>query len=138
MLGYASGILSQSALAAVLVRTPAASLPGPARHRWIKRLVVAATAGEVVANAFISSLPPRTDPGPLGGRIMLGALAGGLATRSSKSSGLLGAVVGGCAAPVGAWASTTSRRKLSRHVPDKLIALGETAIAFGLSRIATK
>jgi uncharacterized membrane protein len=138
MLGYASGILSQSALATVLVRTPASSLPGPARHAWIKRLVVAATAGEVVANAFVPSLPPRTTAGPLGGRIAFGALAGGLATRGAKSSGLLGAIVGGCAAPVGAWASTTSRRKLAQHMPDKLIALGETVIAFGLSRTATK
>jgi uncharacterized membrane protein len=117
MLGFASGILSQSALATILVRTPAPSLPGVLRRRWIKRLMVASAAGEVVANAVVTSLPPRTDPAPLGGRIVMGALAGGLATRTSKSSGLFGAVVGGCVAPVGAWASTTSRRKLSQHVP---------------------
>jgi uncharacterized membrane protein len=86
----------------------------------------------------VTSLPPRTDPGPLGGRIVMGALAGGLATRTPKSSGIFGAVVGGCAAPVGAWLSTNSRAKLSQHIPDKLIAIGETVVAFGLARLAIK
>lgn len=138
MLGFASGILSQSALATVLTRTPSSSLPGLFRHNWIKRGAIAGAAGEVVANAFVTSLPPRTDPGPLGARIVMGALAGGLATRSPNASGLLGAVVGGCAAPVGAWASTTSRAKLSQHFPDKLIAVDETVVAFGLARMGTR
>ena len=137
MLGYASGILSQAGIATVLERTPGAQLPGIVRNPWVKRLAGINAVGEVAANAFVTSLPPRTSAGPLAGRIALGALAGGLATRGDHSSGLAGAMGGAAVAPVRAWVSTTSRARLASFVPDKLLALVETVVAFGLARKAT-
>lgn len=137
MLGAASGILSQSGMVAVLKHTPESELPLMLGSRWVQRSMAVSALGEVLSNAFVSSLPPRTDRAPLTGRIVLGALAGGLATRSSVSSGLIGTMTGGVVAPIAAWVSTTSRAKLSRRFPDILIATGETVIAFGLARLAT-
>lgn len=138
MLGAASGILSQSGLATVLVRTPRSNLPGFFRHSWVKRLSAIAAAGEVTANILVTSLPPRTDPTLLAGRVAMGGLAGGLAGRGPGSGRFTGTMAGALVAPVGAWASTNSRAHLSRILPDKLVAVAETVIAFGLARLATR
>ena len=137
LLGAASGILSQSGLATVLVRTPRSNLPGIAQNRWVRRGVIAAAAGETLANAFVSSLPPRTDPPALTGRIINGGLSGLLATRQPGSSGVPAAIAGAMVAAGATWAATNGRAFLVKRVPDLVIAGAETIIAFGLARRGT-
>ncbi len=132
MLGFASGILTWSGFTALVFSLPSSALPGWARSKWAKRLAVPAAVGEVVANATISSLPPRTDVPPLFGRAVMGATSGALAGYSSGST-KAGAIAGGLAAPAGAWIATNSRARLSKSIPDIVVAVGETVAAAGLS-----
>jgi uncharacterized membrane protein len=137
MLGIASGILSQSGLAAVVARTPTSNLPRFLRNPWVRKGVMVAATGETLANAFIPVLPPRTDPPALGGRIVSGGLSGWIVTRERGSSGVPGAVSGAVVAAAATWVATNGRARLVKRVPDLVIAGAETVIAFGLARRAT-
>jgi uncharacterized membrane protein len=132
MLGFACGILTWSGFTTLVLRQSPKALPGWARSKWVKRLAIPAAVGEAVANATISSLPPRTDPPPLFGRAVMGATSGALAGYGVGST-KAGAIAGAVTAPAGAWVATNSRARLANVVPDILIAVAETVIAIGLS-----
>jgi uncharacterized membrane protein len=97
--------------------------------------------GEAVADKT-SLVPPRTEPGPLGGRVVSGALAGmAVGTRNAGvRARLLGAVSGALAAGVAAWAGTTARTTLTDDLglPDLPGALAEDALAFSLALAAIR
>ncbi len=137
MLGFASGILTWSGFTTLLLSLPPNALPGWARSKWAKWVAIPSAVGEVVANATISSLPPRTSPPPLFGRAVMGATSGALAGRAAGST-MAGAIAGGLAAPVGAWVATNGRARLSKSIPDIAVAVGETVVAAGLSRAGAR
>ena len=89
-----------------------------------------AAAGELVGDK-LPMTPARTEPGPLAGRAMSGALCGAALNRSARQSTLLGAVVGALGAVAGAYAFYYLRRELTHKqgLPDVWVALAEDALA---------
>jgi len=88
--------------------------------------------GELIADK-LPVIPGRTQPGPLGARIVFGAICGTALCLSGGASLLLGAILGGVGGVAGAFAGYNYRRWLSRgaRFPDLLIALLEDLVAVG-------
>ena len=88
--------------------------------------------GELIADK-LPFIPGRTQPGPLGARIVFGAICAAALCLSGGASLMLGAILGGLGGIAGAVAGYNYRRWLSRgaKLPDLLIALLEDAVAVG-------
>ena len=88
--------------------------------------------GELIADK-LPVIPGRTQPGPLGARIVFGAICGTALCLSGGASLLMGAILGGVGGVAGAFAGYNYRRWLSRgaRFPDLLIALLEDLVAVG-------
>ncbi len=88
--------------------------------------------GELIADK-LPFIPGRTRPGPLGARIIFGALCSAALCFSGGASLLLGGILGGVGGIAGAFAGYNYRRWLSRgaKLPDLLIALLEDVVAVG-------
>jgi uncharacterized membrane protein len=88
--------------------------------------------GELIADK-LPFIPGRTQPGPLGARIIFGALCAAALCFSDGASLLLGGILGGVGGIAGAFAGYNYRRCLSRGAkhPDLLIALLEGVVAVG-------
>ena len=88
--------------------------------------------GELIADK-LPFIPGRTQPGPLGARIVFGAICGAALSLSGGASPLLGGILGGLGGIAGAFAGYNYRRWLSRGAkfPDLLIALVEDVVAVG-------
>jgi uncharacterized membrane protein len=85
--------------------------------------------------------PSRLKPGPLGGRIILGGLAGAALVSADSPSYILGGVLGALGGLVGAFAGYQARVGAVKkfHLPDLVVALTEDAIAIvGALFIASK
>ena len=89
-------------------------------------------AVELVADK-LPFIPSRTEPGPLGVRIVFGALCGAALCISSPVPPLAGATLGGVGGVVGAFAGFHYRRMFSRgnKTFDFVIALCEDLVAVG-------
>jgi uncharacterized membrane protein len=88
--------------------------------------------GELIADK-LPFIPNRTSPGPLFGRVVLGALSGTALCVATGYSSAVGAILGGVGGVTGAFAGYQVRVgwvKASR-LPDWLIALLEDLIAVG-------
>ena len=121
-IGTITGMRSMSGAAAVA-----------ARHGGtIGRGVALLAAGEMAADKtpFIGD---RTDPLPLAGRAMMGALLGGWIAREQHDSMLLGALLGGATAI----AATHLAYQLRNRWPDASAATGlvEDAIVIGAASL---
>ncbi len=138
LIGASTGILSQVGIAAVVTQTPPERLPKPMRSPWEKRIALVFAVGEIFANAFVSSLPPRTTPGPLLGRIAMGAGNAALLAHANREPLVGPAIVGGATAGVAATAATKGRAQITRVVPDILVAIAETAVSIALAARATR
>jgi uncharacterized membrane protein len=86
--------------------------------------------GELVADK-LSFIPSRTQAGPLGVRIIFGALCGAALCIASGASPMPGALLGGLGGVAGAFAGYTYRRRLTAIVPDLVLALIEDLVAIG-------
>jgi uncharacterized membrane protein len=86
--------------------------------------------GELIADK-LPFIPPRTQAGPLGVRILFGAMCGAALCISGAASPLLGAILGGLGGVAGAFAGYYYRRSLRGKVPDLLLALLEDLAAVG-------
>jgi uncharacterized membrane protein len=86
--------------------------------------------GELIADK-LPFIPRRTLPGPLGVRIVFGALCGAALCLSAGASLMFGAILGALGGIAGAFAGYNYRRLLSRgaKLPDLLIALLEDLAA---------
>ena len=75
--------------------------------------------------------PSRLDIGPLGARIVFGALAAATLCAAAQQSIAIGAIVGGVGGIVGAFGGYHARRYLTvtKRLPDLTVALCEDAIA---------
>lgn len=116
LVGAASGLRSQTGLAAVALTTPAVHVSRPVAllsgHRGSVGAATAAV-GEIVADKF-PGIPSRLSPAGVTSRVLLGAL---------------GAVASVATTFAGAW----WRRAQSRHRPDWPGAVLEDAVAVGLA-----
>jgi uncharacterized membrane protein len=111
------------------------SMAGPAvlasRHGGaLKGLVAALAAGEMVADKT-PVVGNRTDPAPLAGRALMGALVGGVIARQSRSNPLTGALLGASAAVAMTHLAFQIRKRLP--LPNVLGGALEDAIVIGLS-----
>jgi uncharacterized membrane protein len=86
--------------------------------------------GELIADK-LPFIPGRIQPGPLGVRIVLGAMCGAALCIAGSGLPLFGAILGGLGGVAGAFAGYHYRRSLSTKVPDLLLALLEDVVAVG-------
>ena len=88
--------------------------------------------GEIVADK-LPFIPNRTSPGPLFGRIVLGALCGATLCAAGGATVAVGAILGGVGGIVGAFGGYRARRDLvaGLRCPDWCIAVIEDLIAVG-------
>lgn len=141
LLGFDTGLRSMTPLAVLALRQPSAPrIAGwkrwfPLRHGWSRAALVAAGAGELVADK-LPTTPSRLEPGALAGRAVLGGIAG-LAIASSRhgaGAGLAGIATGTLGAIAGSYAGYHARKGITEQtgLPDVVVAIGEDAFAFGL------
>jgi uncharacterized membrane protein len=123
-LGAATGLRSQLGVATVVARSDP-SLPSMFRHPWIRRLVLAAAAGELVVDK-LPGTPSRLAPRGIVPRLALGALAASLSAQTRQASWLPAAALGASSA---ARLGHDARARLARQVPDLAVALAEDALA---------
>jgi uncharacterized membrane protein len=86
--------------------------------------------GELIADK-LPFIPPRTQAGPLGVRILFGAMCGAALCFSAAAAPILGALLGGLGGIAGAFAGYAYRRRFNLTVPDLLLALLEDLVAVG-------
>jgi len=81
------------------------------------------------------STPKRTAPAPLIARILMGALCGACLCAASNQSLIMGAILGGVGAVIGAFAGYKIRRRLvsALNTKDIFIALLEDLVTIGLA-----
>ena len=89
---------------------------------------------ELVADK-LPMTPSRTQPGPLGARVVTGGLAGACLSVSAGQSWLIGAAAGGVGGVLGAFAGYEARRRLvsGLKVKDAVIAVAEDLVAIALA-----
>ena len=129
ILGAASGLRSQVGVATVVARSDP-SLPPMFREPWIKRLLLAAAAGELVVDK-LPATPSRLAPQGIVVRLALGALAASLSAQSRRALWLPAAALGASSAAIAARLGHDVRARLARHAPDAAVALVEDALALG-------
>jgi len=86
--------------------------------------------GELIADK-LPSIPGRTQAGPLGVRVIFGAMCGAALCISGAASPIPGAILGALGGVAGAFAGYNYRRRLGPAVPDLLLALIEDVVAVG-------
>lgn len=94
-------------------------------------------AGEVLADK-LPFLPARTDPLPLFGRAMTGALSGAAVCVAGGEGMIEGAIVGAVSAVASAHLFYQLRRRLGQatRLPDPVIAVAEDGLMLGLGHLA--
>ncbi len=114
----------------------AAGQPAPLsilRSRGALVVTGLAAAGELVGDK-LPFVPSRTQPGPLGGRVVVGALVGAAVCRDARLNPVVGALLGGGAAAASSYAGASYRKAATgaTKAPDLVWALLEDATAVGL------
>lgn len=144
LLGFAGGLRSQTPAAVLAWAWRTDRLPhvrrGPAAvldRSGAAPAAAVAAAGEFVADK-LPATPSRLEPGPLGGRVVLGAVAGWTIADARRASPVLGAVSGAAGAALGSWAGARYRSETAERtdVDDVVWALVEDAAAIGTAAFA--
>lgn len=130
-LGAATGLRSQLGVASVVARSDP-SLPSMFRHPWIRRLVLAASAGELVVDK-LPGTPSRLAPRGIVPRLALGALAASLSAQTRRASWLPAAALGASSAAIAARLGHDVRARLARHAPALAVALADDALALAVA-----
>ena len=147
LLGAATGLRSMAApsqLSRHIAELPREERPASAVADFLGRSSVRETLsialfGEMIVDK-LPFTPDRTDPGPLLGRIAVGAAAGVVLAQLRRGSVGLGAFAGGVGALAGAFAGYQARRLLAERagLPDLVVALAEDAVAIAGARAAIR
>jgi uncharacterized membrane protein len=132
-LGASTGLRSQLGLAAVVAHANP-SLPPMFRRPGIRRLLLAAAAGELVIDK-LPATPSRLAPQGIVPRLALGALAAGLSARTRHAPWLPAAALGASSAAIAAKLGHDARARLARHAPDPAVAVVEDALAVGAAAL---
>lgn len=146
LLGAVTGLRSQVSLALLARAVRAGRVEtggsGPLtllESRPAAPLLLLAMAGEFVGDK-LPTTPSRLDPGPLGGRLVLGALAGAVLRRGAGASLLPGVLLGALGAGAGSWAGYQARGWLGRAtgLADPVLGAAEDLVALGLATYALR
>lgn len=147
LLGFATGLRTMTAGAALAWHHDDA--PRSAGWRtwpvlrgvWGRKLMVAASAGEIVGDK-LPATPSRLQLAPLGGRIAFGALAGAALGTEGRGKAVVirSAIVGGVGGAAGSYAGYHARKAAVdvTGLPDPAVAVVEDAIAVGLASTAVR
>jgi uncharacterized membrane protein len=143
LLGLSAGMRSM---------TPVAIVAWAAQMRWpdLRQTGLGIMASPATAYIFtvfavlelvfdkLPIAPSRLGIGPLGARILLGALCAATLAGAAHQSMAMGAVAGALGGVAGAYAGYSVRRHLTttRKFPDLAVALAEDAVAIGLAVFA--
>ena len=142
LLGVSAGLRSMTPLA--VVAWAARGWPAVAGSALgfmaapITGYVFAALAiGELIADK-LPFIPSRLQPGPLGGRVISGALTGAVAAIAMQGSPIVAGLVGAIGGLAGSFGGYAVRRGLTvdRKLPDLPVALAEDVVAIGLALFA--
>jgi uncharacterized membrane protein len=106
------------------------------RCPWVRRLVLAAAAGELVVDKLPGTVS-RLSPQGIVPRVALGALAAGLSAQTRQASWLAAAALGASSAAVAARLGHDVRARLARHAPDPAVALAEDALSLAAAAAGT-
>jgi len=100
-----------------------------------QQVLTVAAVGEMIGDK-LPFTPSRLSPFPLGGRIGSGAIIGAAACRAADQPLLLGTLVGGVTALLGAWLGYTWRTLAAKHLhlPSPVSGLIEDALVFVAGR----
>lgn len=130
-LGIVAGLRSMTPLAALTWTDHDAA-------RWLRTLTAVLAVGELVGDK-LPFTPSRLKGGALIARLAIGATAGALLCKRAQQPPLDGAIHGALGAALGSVAGYTYRTIMPdiTGVPDVIWAIGEDAIALGLSVRAT-
>ncbi|WP_437580544.1 DUF4126 family protein [Sorangium sp. So ce887] len=111
------------------------------RSPGAQRALSVLAGGELLMDK-LPSAPSRLARGPLGARLLIGALLGAAVGTQSPERNMrfAGAVVGAAAAAIGALVGNRARVWLDRgtRIPAPVAAVVEDAIAFGLGALAAR
>jgi uncharacterized membrane protein len=129
LLGTAAGMRSMMPLAALGVTLP--------RRRIVGAPLVLASATELVYDK-LPRTGERTAPGPLAVRIVVGAIAGGIAAHVAGAAIALGAATGALAALASTFLFHRVRAEAARRVPPLAAAIGGDLLALGASTAALR
>ncbi len=139
VIGAAAGLRSMAPLA--IAAWAAQSWPGVRETvlafmaapltAWI---LTACAATELVADK-LAFIPSRLDPGPLGARVVSGALCAAVLCAAAHQSLAVGAATGAIGGLAGAFAGYHVRRNLvsKAKLPALAVALTEDAVAIGMA-----
>lgn len=124
-LGAVTGVRGAAGMAALAHKDAGASLT----ERLIARGSTLIASGEVLADKA-ADLPARTEPVPLIGRAVLGALAAGLFARKHRVGIAEAAALGAVAAVATAFAATRLRRLITERtdIPDAAVGVVEDVL----------
>ena len=144
-LGVAAGMRTLAAPAALSRRlahdpvVPANRIELLLAHPAAPGVLGIASAAEHVADK-LPFIPPRTELGPLTGRMAAGALCGFVLARRAGESVVAGAVVGAFAAAAATFAAYELRHALTADagLPDLPVALAEDLGAVALAELALR
>jgi uncharacterized membrane protein len=135
LLGAATGLRSQSGIAAVEVGKDTEGLPAMLAGPRARAVVTAGALGELV----IDKLPKtgsRLEPEPLAARIVLGGLAGGQLARARCHPALPAAGLAALAALISAKVGHDTRMALAKRLGDPVAAVMEDTVTLGLAFVA--
>jgi uncharacterized membrane protein len=145
-LGFAGGLRSQMPLLALSgaarrgnFAPNATGLLRHLRNRTVRFGSVAAAIGEAIADKT-PYVPNRIEPGPLTGRIAIGAVSGAVLAKGNAEPVSAAFAIGGLAAAIGSFAGYGLRTKVGPKLglPDLPVALAEDAAALLIATAAVR
>jgi uncharacterized membrane protein len=121
LLGFATGLRSMTPMAVVCWFAYFGRLPvADTWAGWTARLTVAIVFTVLALGEYVGDklprTPNRTSPGPLLVRVVFGGLVGSISATAMHGAWLEGAVLGGLAAVVGAFAGFLLRRGIVKSL----------------------
>jgi uncharacterized membrane protein len=132
LIGAATGLRSQSGIAAVIIGAQDRSLPSALSGRPARTVVAVAALGELVVDK-LPMTTSRLNPGPLAARIVLGGLAAGLFARGRRQSVVTAAALGAVSALVSAKFGHDTRVAVAKRLTDPVAAVMEDLVTAALA-----
>jgi len=146
-LGFVGGLRSMTPFAALsLLRSGSDETSASPAHPLqyldtpAARIITGILAlGEIFGDK-LPFVPSRVSPGPLAGRVIVGALIGWAVCRQAEQSPILGAVLGAVGAASGSAAGYYARTWLGKvtKLPGPVLGIFEDVLAFGVGALIAR
>lgn len=143
-LGFAAGLRSMTPLAWLSRTSNLDPEPTNAVEEMLDsptaRIVTSMLASGELIGDKLPMIPSRLKPGPLVGRLGIGALAGMRICRRYHQSLVVGAILGAASATAGSFAGNYARTRLTENtkISGFVLGLAEDGLAIGLAWLAVR